>query len=72
MNEFELAQRLISLYINLKEQYPNTTALGSNIERPEFENCDFELLKKILHNKGFEAHFQKIEKCDNLVIYPIP
>lgn len=70
MNEFELAENLIEGFKDLKAQDHKTTGLGTNIERPEYEDCDFEILRKILHNKGYESNFETIDNHKCLVIYP--
>ena len=70
MTEREIAERLIDGYNIQKEQDNKTTGFGKNIDRPEFKNCNFDLLRKILLNQGFTMDFEKIKNHNFLTIYP--
>lgn len=59
MIEIEIAEKLINEYIAFKEQGRKTIALGTNLRDKNFENCDFELLKKYLNKQGYQMYIEQ-------------
>ena len=69
MTENKIAESLINGYNILKIQDNKTIGYGTNMNKPEFKNCNFNLLKKILSNQGFTMNFENIRNHQFITIY---
>lgn len=71
MIEMEIGDDLIAGYIACKEQDKKTLALGTNMNRKEFEDCDLKLLEKYLNKKGYKVYYEKEDGHDFLFVCPL-
>ncbi|MBP3431769.1 MAG: hypothetical protein J6K39_02825 [Clostridia bacterium] len=69
MNEFEAAQHFIAYYNAFKDD-PEFVCSGTNIEKKQYKNLDFEIIKRILAKQNLELKIEIIDNIKCATVYP--
>ncbi len=68
--EYEIAKQLIDGY-NLFKDDKNFVAIYTNLERPEYKECDFSIVEKFLKRMNYKMKIEYIDGYKSIKVEPI-